>query len=146
MSSGQKSLDSYFKRKENIEESDNNSTKRSKINATSNNILNDNTTDIQTLSNTEPSCDIQSNVNENCSLSTTTNGNQKRSYQKWYSENYKWLIYEPNKGGFCCTCRDYWKSTVPFYSEMKSRTNGVFSIQPFVNWKNAPGPNGRLEM
>ncbi len=46
--------------------------KKIKINDNSNNIVNDNTTNIQTLSNTEPSCDIQSNINENCSLSITT--------------------------------------------------------------------------
>jgi hypothetical protein len=128
--------------------SDNNSTKKSKINDNSNNIVNDNTTNIQTLSNTEPSYDIQSNMNENCSLSTTiittTNDNKKRTYQKWYSDSYKWLIYEPNKGGFCRICHDYWKPTMPFYSEMNARTRGVFTIQPFVNWKNAPGPNGSL--
>jgi hypothetical protein len=97
MSSGQKSVSSYFKRKENAEESDNNSTKKSKINDNSNNIVNDSTTNIQTLSNTEPSCDIQSNINENCSLSTTiiitTNDNKKRTYQKRYSDSYKWLIF-----------------------------------------------------
>ncbi len=70
MSSGQKSLISYFKRKENAEESDNNPTKRSEINDNSNNIINDNTTNIPTLSNTELPCDIQSNINVNCSLST----------------------------------------------------------------------------
>jgi hypothetical protein len=43
MSSGQKSLISYFKRNENVEESDNNSTKKSKIK--------DNINNIQALSN-----------------------------------------------------------------------------------------------
>ncbi len=97
MSSGPKCLISYFKRKENAGESNNYSTKKSKINDNSNNIVNDNTTNIQTLSNTEPSCDIQSNINQNCSLSTTiittTNDNKKRTYQKWYSDSYKWLIF-----------------------------------------------------
>jgi hypothetical protein len=71
--------------------------KKSKINDNSNNIVNDNTTNIQTLSNTEPSCDIQSNINENCSLPitiiTTTNDNKKHTYQKWYSDSYKWPIF-----------------------------------------------------
>ncbi|CAF3720714.1 unnamed protein product [Rotaria socialis] len=82
-------------------------------------------------------------MEENCSLSTTTiitaNDNKKRTYQKWYSKSYKWLVHEPNKGGFCCICRDYWKSAVPFYSEMNTRTRGVFTTQSFTNWKNAPG-------
>ncbi|CAF0888494.1 unnamed protein product [Didymodactylos carnosus] len=100
-------------------------------------------------SNTEPSSGIQSNINENCSLSTTrittTNDDKKRTYQKWYSKDYKWLVYEPNNGGFCCICRDYWKPTIPSYFEMNTRTRGVFTIQPFVNWKCAPGRSGRLE-
>jgi len=37
MSSGQKFFTSYFKRKENVDESDNNSAKKSKINDNSNN-------------------------------------------------------------------------------------------------------------
>jgi len=165
MSSGQKSLDSYFKRKENVQDSNNNSTKRSKlnnnsnnvINNSSNNIINDNSNNItidveayvHRLPNAELSSDIQSNINKNSQLSTTmittTNDNKKRTYQKWYSEQFKWLIYEPNQGGFCTICRDYWKSTTPLHSEMATRTRGVFTTQPFVNWKNAPGDHGRLQ-
>ncbi|CAF1440220.1 unnamed protein product, partial [Didymodactylos carnosus] len=129
--------------KENVKESDDNSPKKIKINDYSNNIVNDNTTIINAASNTEPSSGIQSNINENCSLSTTrittTNDDKKRTYQKWYSKDYKWLVYEPNNDGFCCICRDYWKPTIPSYSEMNTRTRGVFTIQPFVNWKCAPG-------
>ncbi|CAF3720962.1 unnamed protein product [Rotaria socialis] len=117
--------------------------KKKKINDNTNNIGNDNTPYIHVLSNAEPSCNIQANMEENCSLSTTTiitaNDNKKRTYQKWYSKSYKWLVHEPNKGGFCCICRDYWKSAVPFYSEMNTRTRGVFTTQSFTNWKNAPG-------
>ncbi|CAF4170764.1 unnamed protein product [Rotaria sp. Silwood2] len=118
------------------------------LNDDTNYTVNGNTTNIHALSNTEPSCDIQSNITENSSLSTTiitTNDNKKRTYQKWYSKDYKWLVYEPNKGGFCCIYRDYWKPTVPFYSEMNTRTRSVFTTQPFVNWKNAPGQCGTLQ-
>ncbi|CAF1126357.1 unnamed protein product [Rotaria sordida] len=149
MSSAQKSLTLYFKRKAIVEESDNNLAKKNKLNDNLNNILNDNVTTTQTISNTEPSRDTQPNINENCPLSTTANttanDNKKRRYQKWYSDNYKWLIHEPNQGGFCRICRDYWKPTIPFYSEMNARTKGAFATQPFVNWKTAPGPNGSLE-
>ncbi|CAF2008246.1 unnamed protein product [Rotaria magnacalcarata] len=82
MSSGQKSLISYFKRKEKADEYDNNS--NNILNDNSSNIVNDNTTSIHALSYTEPSCDTPSNINENCSLSTTiktTSGNKKRTYQ-----------------------------------------------------------------
>jgi hypothetical protein len=147
MSSGQQSLISYFKRKGNVEESNNNSTKKSKINDNLNDIVNDNfndivndnfndivndnLNDIHAPTNTEPSCRIQSNINQNRSLSTTmittTNDNKKPAYHTWYSKDYKWLLYEPNKGGFCCICRDYWKLTTPFYSEMNARTKGVFT-------------------
>ncbi|CAF3215278.1 unnamed protein product [Rotaria socialis] len=141
MSSGQKSLISYFKGKEKADESDNDSKKQKKINDkshnifninsnnilndnssnivhnnsnnilndNSSNIVNDNTTSIHALSYTEPLCDTPSNINENSSLSTTittTSDNKKRTYQKWYSKEYTWLVYEPNKGGFCCMCRD----------------------------------------
>ena len=81
MSSRQTSLISYFKRKENKEESDNNPTKKSKLNDNTtnmihndsdnvlndnlnnvlndnlNNILNDNSNNRQVLADTEPSCD-----------------------------------------------------------------------------------------
>ncbi|CAF4383904.1 unnamed protein product, partial [Rotaria magnacalcarata] len=56
------------------------------------NIVNDNTTGIHAPSYTEPSCDTPSDINENCSLSTTittTSENKKRTYQKWYSKEYK---------------------------------------------------------
>ncbi|CAF4689606.1 unnamed protein product, partial [Rotaria sp. Silwood2] len=55
------------------------------------------------ISNTEPSCDIQSSINEKYSLSTTittTNDNKKRTYDTWYSRDYNWLVYEPNKVDF----------------------------------------------
>ncbi|CAF4841612.1 unnamed protein product, partial [Rotaria socialis] len=81
MSSGQKSLISYFKRKEKADESDNDSKKQKKINDkshnifninsnnilndNSSNIVNDNTTSIHALSYTEPLCDTPSNINEN---------------------------------------------------------------------------------
>jgi hypothetical protein len=55
------------------------------------------------------------------------------------------LIYEPNIGGFCSICRDYWKPTTPSYPEMITRSRGVFVTQPYINWKHAPGKNGSLE-
>ncbi|CAF1572938.1 unnamed protein product, partial [Rotaria magnacalcarata] len=87
------------------------------------NIVNDNTTGIHAPSYTEPSCDTPSDINENCSLSTTIT----------------------TTSGFCCICCDYWKPTVPIYSEMNTRTRSVFTTQPFANWKNAPGPSGTLQ-
>ena len=164
MSSRQTSLISYFKRKENKEESNNNPTKKSKLNDNTtnmihndsdnvlndnlNNILNDNSNNRQVLADTEPSCDKQSNISRNCSSSTTiittTNDTRKRTYQKWYTDTYKWLVYEPNKGAFCRICCDYWKPTTPLYAEMNAKTGDVFTTQPFVNWKNAPGQSGRL--
>jgi hypothetical protein len=92
MSSEQKSLFSYFKRKENVEDPSNNSAKKSKINDNtnvtindnSNNVINDITTNIHAVSNTELLCDTQSNINESSSLTTITttgtNDNQKRTY------------------------------------------------------------------
>ena len=153
MSSRQKSLNSYFKRKENTEEIDINSSKKSKTNDDSDDIVNDNTINTHVLLHIEPASDIQSDINENNSSSTatsttmtttTTNNIQKRSYQTWYSTDYKWLVYEPNQGGFCSLCRDYWKPATPLYYEMRSKTKGVFTTQPFINWKNAPGPSGSL--
>ncbi|CAF2158501.1 unnamed protein product, partial [Rotaria magnacalcarata] len=73
--------------KEKADESDNNS--NNILNDNSSNIVNDNTTSMHALSYTEPSCDTPSNINENCSLSTTikaTSGNKKRTYQKWQTE------------------------------------------------------------
>ena len=164
MSSRQTSLVSCFKRKEKKEESNNNPTKKSKLNDSttnmihnnSNNILNDNLNNIlidnsnnrQVLADTEPSCDKQSNISENCSssatITTTTNDTRKGTYQKWYADTYKWLVYEPNKGGFCRICCDYWKPTTPFYAEMNPKIRDAFSTRPFINWKNAPGQNRRL--
>jgi hypothetical protein len=42
-------------------------------------------------------------------------------------------------------CRDYWKSTIPSYSEMNTRTRDVLTIQPFVNGKHVLDQNGSLE-
>ncbi|CAF3849716.1 unnamed protein product [Rotaria sp. Silwood1] len=128
MSSGQRSLISYFQRKENIEECNNNFIKRKKLNDNSNNIINDSTTNRHLLSNTEASSGMQSNINENYSLSATiitTNDNTKREFR--------------------CIYRDYWKPTISFYAEMNARTRDVFSTQLFVNWKNAPGRCGTLQ-
>jgi hypothetical protein len=72
MSSTQKSLISYFKRKEIVENYDNNSTKKNKTNDNPSNIVNDNATTSHATPNIEPPNDIQLDINENCSLSTTT--------------------------------------------------------------------------
>jgi hypothetical protein len=66
-------------------------------------------------------------------------------YKQWYSKEFNWLVYEANKGGFCVICRDYWKPATPNYSEMITRTRGVFTTVPFVNWKHAPGATGSLQ-
>ncbi|CAM4851593.1 unnamed protein product [Rotaria magnacalcarata] len=87
--------------KEKADESDNNS--NNILNDNSSNIVNDNTTSIHALSYTEPSCDTPSNINENCSLSTTikaTSGNKKRTYQKWYSKNISDLFTNQTKVDF----------------------------------------------
>ncbi len=77
--------------------------------------------------------------------STSTNDTiEKRSYRPWYSQKFPWLIYQPNVGGFCSICRNYWKPGTPLFREMEQKTKGVFTSAPFVNWKKAPGDNGKL--
>lgn len=145
MSSGQKSLTSYFKRKENEEGSADNVTKKGKMEGDFNNIMNDDDTNVQTLSNNELSSDTRSITNDTPVSTIKVNDNKKRTYQKWYSDSFSWLLYEPDEGGFCRICRDYWKPTTPNFSEIMTRTRGAFIIQPFINWKHAPGPNGSLQ-
>jgi hypothetical protein len=104
---------------------------------------------VHAVSNTELLCDTQSNINESSSLTTITttgtNDNQKRTYKQWYSKEFNWLVYEANKGGSCVIRCDYWKPATPNYSEMITRTRGVFTTIPFVNWKHAPGATGSLQ-
>lgn len=93
--------------------------------------------------------DIQS-IDENCfsitktTTATATDVTTQRSYKTWYSTKFPWLVYEPNIGGFCTACRNYWKSGTPSFHEMEQKTKGVFVSVPFTNWKNAPGNSGRL--
>ncbi|CAF3338289.1 unnamed protein product [Rotaria socialis] len=68
----------------------------------------------------------------------------KRSYKPSYSQKFPWLLYQPNVGGFCSICRNYWKPGTPLFREMEQKTKGVFTSAPFRNWKNALGDNGRL--
>ncbi|CAF1015204.1 unnamed protein product [Adineta ricciae] len=145
MASGQQSLTSFFKRKENTEEPVNNVAKKGKISSDSSNVTNDDLIKIQTLSRTVLLSDMPLNINDNRPLTSTANDNKKRTYQKWYSDSFPWLLYESNKGGFYHICRDYWKPTTPSFSEMNTRTRGTFVIHPFINWRHAPGPNGSLQ-
>lgn len=157
MSSDQKSLHSYFTKKRNVEELNNDLPKRNRtcggdtnviINDNSINTIIDMTVNVHTMPNTESSCDFESNIIEDFSSKTNTLtiiDKQKRTYKPWYSNDFTWLIYESNIGGFCSICRDYWKSTAAGYSEMLTRTRGVFVTEPFTNWKCAPGKSGRLQ-
>ena len=47
---------------------------------------------------------------------------EKRSYKPWYSQKFPWLTYQPNLGGFCSICHNYWKPGVPLFREMKKKT------------------------
>ncbi|CAF4569055.1 unnamed protein product [Rotaria socialis] len=42
-------------------------------------------------------------------------------------------------------CHDYWKPTIPSYSEMNTRIRGIFTIQPFANGKYEPDQSENLE-
>ena len=68
-----------------------------------------------------------------------------RSYQAWYSQEFKWLTYVPKIGGYCSTCRNYWKPNTPLFQEMNQRTGGMFISMPFNNWRRAPGNTGKLK-
>ncbi|CAF2075626.1 unnamed protein product, partial [Rotaria magnacalcarata] len=120
--------------------------------------------DIQPINNNTTTSDIQSidinsatsktftnhtqSVNNNSELalgSTSTNDKiETRSYKPWYSQKFPWLYYQPNVGGFCRLCRNYWKPGTPLFRNMEQKTKGVFASIPFINWKKALGDNGRL--
>ncbi|CAF3175226.1 unnamed protein product, partial [Rotaria sp. Silwood2] len=68
----------------------------------------------------------------------------KRSYKPSYTQKFLWLLYEPNAGGFCQICRNYWKSITPLFRDMEQKTKGVFTSTPFTNWKKALGDNRKL--
>ncbi|CAF1228360.1 unnamed protein product [Rotaria magnacalcarata] len=119
--------------------------------------------DHSTVNNTSPS-DIQFIHNNSISSKTLTNNThssknnselklgspsindriEKCSNKPSYSQKFPWLLYQPNIGEFYSLCRNYWKSGIPLFREMKQKAKGVFSSVPFSNWKNALGDNGRL--
>ncbi|CAM4984151.1 unnamed protein product [Rotaria socialis] len=152
--------------KKNRVENENNVT-QSNIIASQPDHLTANTTsvsDIQPINNNTTTSDIQSidinsatsktftnntqSVNNNSELalgSTSTNHKiETRSYKPWYSQKFPWLYYQPNVGGFCRLCRNYWKPGTPLFRNMEQKTKGVFASIPFINWKKALGDNGRL--
>ncbi|CAF4388677.1 unnamed protein product, partial [Rotaria magnacalcarata] len=116
--------------------------------------INNNTTTV--ISNSLISTQLQvktftnntQSVNSNSELalgSTSTNDKiETRSYKPWYSQKFPWLYYQPNVGGFCRLCRNYWKPGTPLFRNMEQKTKGVFASIPFINWKKALGDNGRL--
>ncbi|CAF1471254.1 unnamed protein product, partial [Rotaria magnacalcarata] len=73
-------------------------------------------------------------VNSNSELalgSTSTNDKiETRSYKPWYSQKFPWLYYQPNVGGFCRLCRNYWKPGTPLFRNMEQKTKGVFASIP----------------
>lgn len=163
--SKQNSLNEYFvKRKENNENStltkkcrveNENIITQSNIVASQpdhSNINNTLTNDIQLINNnsitskafTTNTQSINNNSESTLGSTSTNATTEKRSYKPWYSEKFPWLIYQANVGGFCGLCRNYWKPGVPLFRSMEQKTKGVFTSAPYINWKNAPGDNGRL--
>ena len=163
--SKQNFLDEYFsKRKENSE--NNTFTKKRRVEdenimPQSNTVAsqpddlainNTSTSDIQSTENNSIASRILTNnihsTNNSFELilgsASTNNTTEKRSYKPWYSQKFPWLIYQPNVGGFCNICRNYWKPGTPLFRDMEQKTKGVFTSAPFNSWKKVPGDNGRL--
>ncbi|CAM4925383.1 unnamed protein product [Rotaria socialis] len=154
--------------KKNRVENENNVT-QSNIIASQPDHLTANTTsvsDIQPINNNTTTSDIQSidinsatsktftnntqSVNNNSELalgSTSTNHKiETRSYKPWYSQKFPWLYYQPNVGGFCRLCRNYWKPGTPLFRNMEQKTKGVFASIPFINWKKSTSTTSVTEL
>ena len=92
---------------------------------------------------------VVGNSDEN-QLSTTnaasgTKAAEQRSYRAWYSQEFKWLTYTPNIGGFRSACRNYWKPNTPVFQETNRNTNGIFISIPFTNRRKVPGNTEKLK-
>ncbi|CAF1174633.1 unnamed protein product [Rotaria sordida] len=69
----------------------------------------------------------------------------KRKENVKESDNNSNNIVNDNTTNMHGICHDYWKPTIPSYSEMNTRTRAVFTIRPFVYGKYAPDQSESLE-